>query len=60
MLCAFRKRLPRHELQHQEGHTIVLLKIEQRGDVGMIQRSEEPRFPLESDQALFVLSEGFG
>ena len=50
----------RDQLQHQRAQTTRFLEAVNRGDVGMIQRSEELRFTLEACDAFGVGGEEFG
>ena len=45
------------ELHHQKLHVAGLFEPVESGDVGVVQRGKELGFPLETSQALFVLSE---
>jgi hypothetical protein len=45
-LDALGKRLSPDELHHQEVGAFVLLEVEKRGDIGMVQGGEETGFPF--------------
>jgi hypothetical protein len=51
------QRLPRHQLQHEEVQTSVLIDAEDLRDVRMIQCRERARLPLEPAQPLLLLRE---
>ena len=51
------KRLVAHQLYDDEGHTVLLADVVDRGDVGVIERSREPRHLMESRATLRVSSQ---
>jgi hypothetical protein len=55
-----RQRLAFHELHDEEPLAIVLLQSMQRGDVRVIELSQEPRLSLESVHAFLVRRELLG
>ena len=48
---------PFDQLQHQTVNTVGFFQAVDGGDVGMIQRSQNMRFPLEASHALGVVGE---
>ena len=46
-------------LHHQVGGPARALEAEEGGDVGMVERSEQPRLALESGAAVGIAQEGF-
>src|SRR5215831_14415661 len=48
------KRLAFDELEHEKAGVVDFCDIIDRGDVGMVQRSEQLRFPLESADTVEV------
>ena len=51
---------PGNQLQHQKVQTFGLFEPVNRGDVGMVERGQHPRFPLEAGQPLGIAGEGLG
>jgi hypothetical protein len=57
---AFRKILPLHQFHHEDPRPVGLLESVDRGDVGVVERSEHLGFPLEAPHALLVLGKDRG
>ena len=56
-LDSFRQRRPFDQLQHQTVDAVSLFQALEGGDVGMVERSQDLCFPLESGHALCVVGE---
>ena len=49
------KRLAAHQLHDDEGHTVLLAYVVDRGDIGVIERRCQPRLLMESRASLRIL-----
>ena len=56
----FRQRLPLDELEHQQARVTGVLDPVDRRDVGVVQRCEEPRLPLQPRESFRVRGESRG
>jgi hypothetical protein len=58
-LQALRQRFSGHQLHHEHRRPVQVLDPEQRCDVGMVERGQQPRFAFEPRAALRVARERF-
>ena len=59
VLQPFGERRPVDQFQHQHSQAVHLLDVVDRGDVGVLERGERARFPLEANEPLRVGGKGW-
>ena len=60
LLQAVRERLPLEQLHHQEVRVALVPDVEERADVGVVERGDRLRLALEALAPLLVLGEAGG